>query len=124
MEKEIEAVLQMQPPTSLQLLCGFIGMVNYYRDMWPHRLHMLAPFTAKTGTPKKVEKPPPFQWTPDMQKTFDQTKALMLLTYCVHTPVITSLSTSSLMHLITNLVHASCKKARQLLLTRSLIVHK
>jgi hypothetical protein len=73
-KKTIEAVLQMQPSTSLKLLCGFIGMVNYYRDMWPHRSHILAPLTAKTGTPKKGEKPPPFQWTPGMQKAFDQIK--------------------------------------------------
>jgi hypothetical protein len=64
----------MQPSTSLKLLQGFIGMVNYYRDMWPHRSHILAPLTAKTGAPKKGEKPPPFQWTLDMQKAFDQIK--------------------------------------------------
>ncbi len=67
----------MQPPTSLKLLQGFIGMVNYYRDMWPHRLHILAPLTAKTGAPKKGEKPPPFQWKSEMQKAFNQMKALM-----------------------------------------------
>jgi hypothetical protein len=52
-------------------------MVNYYRDMWPHRSHILAPITVKTGTPKKGVKPPAFQWTPDMQKACDQMKALM-----------------------------------------------
>jgi hypothetical protein len=59
MEK-IEAVLRMQPPKSLKLSRGFIGMVNYYRDMWPHRLHILAPLTVKTGAPKKGEKHPLF----------------------------------------------------------------
>jgi hypothetical protein len=33
--------------------------------------------TAKTGTPKKGEKAPPFVWSPEMQKAFDQMKALM-----------------------------------------------
>jgi hypothetical protein len=45
--------------------------------------------------------------------------------YYVHTLIIASLSISSLMHLIKNLVHASCKKASQLhIIARSLIVHK
>jgi hypothetical protein len=52
-------------------------MVNYYSDMWPHRLHILAPLTAKTGAHKKGKKPPPFQCTPKMQKAFDQMKALI-----------------------------------------------
>jgi hypothetical protein len=41
------------------------------------RSHILAPFTAKKGAPKKVEKPPPFQWMLEMQKAFNQMKALM-----------------------------------------------
>ncbi len=77
MEKEDRGSAKMQPPTSLKLLRGFIGMANYYRDMWPHQLHILAPLTAKTGAPKKGEKPPPFQWTPRVQKAFGQMKALV-----------------------------------------------
>ncbi len=76
-KKKIDAVLKLQPPTSPKLLHGFIGMVNCYRNMWPHMSHILAPLTAQTGASKKVEKPPPFQWTPDMQQAFDQMKALM-----------------------------------------------
>jgi len=45
--------------------------------MWPHRSHILAPLTKHTGAPKKGEKQPQFNWTPEMQKTFDEMKALM-----------------------------------------------
>jgi hypothetical protein len=69
----------MEPPKSLKELRGFIGMVNYYRDMWPHRAHVLAPLTAKTGAPKKGEKQPKFIWTPDMQTAFEQMKARMAM---------------------------------------------
>ena len=52
-KKKIDAILKMQTPKSLKQLHGFVGMVNYYRDMWPHRSDILAPSTAKTGAPKK-----------------------------------------------------------------------
>jgi hypothetical protein len=76
-KKKIDAILKMQPPTSLKLLRGFVGMVNYYRDMWPHRSEILAPLTAQTGAPKKGEKQSPFVWTDIMQKASDHMKALM-----------------------------------------------
>ncbi len=76
-KKKIDAVQQMQPPTNLKQLRGFIGMVNYYRGMWHHRSHILSPLTAKTGAPKKGVKAPPFKWTPEMQKAFEEMKALM-----------------------------------------------
>jgi hypothetical protein len=52
-------------------------MVNYYRDMLPHWSHIVAPLTAKTGAPQKGEEPPPFQWMSEIQKAFNQMKALM-----------------------------------------------
>jgi hypothetical protein len=51
-KKKIDAILKMQPPKSLKQLRGFVGMVNYYRDMWPHQSDILAPLTAKTVAPK------------------------------------------------------------------------
>jgi hypothetical protein len=76
-KNKIDAVLQMQPPENLKQLRGFIGIVNYYRDMGPHRSHILSPFTMKTGAPKKGIKAPPFKWTPEMQQAFEEMKAIM-----------------------------------------------
>ena len=76
-KKKIDAVLQMQTPANLKQLRGFIGMVNYYRDIWPHRSNILSPLTAETDAPKKGVKAPPFKWTLEMQKAFEEMKALM-----------------------------------------------
>jgi hypothetical protein len=94
----------MQPPSNLKQFHGFVGMVNCYRDMWPHRPHILAPITAKTGAPKKGVNAPPFEWTPEMQKAFDQMKALMaadvLRAYPDHNKPLYTLT-----HPIINVVH-------------------
>ena len=76
-KKKIDAVLKMDRPRTVTQLRGFIGMVNYYRDMWPHRAHILAPLTAKVGNPKKGTKPEKFVWTPEMDTAFNKMKALM-----------------------------------------------
>jgi hypothetical protein len=71
-KKKIDAILKMQPPKSLKQVRGFVGMVNYYTDMWPHQSDISAPLAVKTGAPNKGEKAPPFVWSPEMQKAFDQ----------------------------------------------------
>src|SRR5210317_433927 len=54
-------------------------MVNYYRDMWPKRSHLLAPLSALTLSKTK------WNWTEECQQSFDQMKELIaretLLTY-------------------------------------------
>ena len=71
--KKIDAILHMDRPRSPKELRRFIGCVNYYRDMWPSRAHVLKPLTDKAGM-KKGEK---LIWTPEMRTAFDKMRLLL-----------------------------------------------
>ena len=43
MKNKVESVLNMQQPTNKKEVRLFIGMVNYYKSLWPRRAHILAP---------------------------------------------------------------------------------
>ena len=43
--RKIEAITNMEPPTLRKDVRKFIGVINYYRDMWPRRSHTFAPLT-------------------------------------------------------------------------------
>ena len=45
-----------------------IGVVNYYKDMWPSRAHVLKPLTDMSGLKKKQ----PLNWTDKMQIAFNK----------------------------------------------------
>jgi hypothetical protein len=63
--KKVEAIQQLQPPTMHKQLWHFIGLVNYYCDMWRHRSELLAPLSTLTS--KKTQ----FVWTDTEQKAFE-----------------------------------------------------
>jgi Reverse transcriptase (RNA-dependent DNA polymerase) len=70
--KKIEAIMRLTPPaTKWQLSRRFLGMVNYYRDMWRHRSHILAPLTAMCSAKVK------FVWHDKEQKAFEDIKAII-----------------------------------------------
>ncbi len=69
----------MEAPKTLKELRGFIRMVNYYPDMWPHRAHILMPLTSHTGAPKKGQTQKKYVWMEKMQAAFNQMKALMAM---------------------------------------------
>jgi len=62
----------MDRPKTPKELQNFIGMVNYYRDMWPSRAHILKPLTDKAG----LKKGQPLEWYDEMQAAFDKMKLL------------------------------------------------
>ena len=51
-EKKVEAMRRIKTPSNSKQLKRFLGMVNFYRDVWPNRSHILAPLSklsSKTG---------------------------------------------------------------------------
>ena len=80
--KKIQAILDMQPPTNIKQLRSFLGLVTYYRNMWPRQSHILAPLTDLLRTPKT------FRWNDQCATAFEQMKSLIasdaLLAYPDH----------------------------------------
>ena len=68
--KKIQAILNLQAPQNICQLRAFIGAINFYRDIWPHRAHLFTPLTNLTGKHK-------FTWEPHHQHAFDAIKAMI-----------------------------------------------
>jgi hypothetical protein len=47
--KKVQVILALNPPNNVKELRHFLGMVQYYRDMWVRRSEMLAPLTDLVG---------------------------------------------------------------------------
>ncbi len=71
MPKKVQAIKDLAVPKTKRQLRKFIGMVNYYRDMWIHRSETLAPLTALTS------KTTPWKWTDVHQKAFEKAKQIV-----------------------------------------------
>ncbi len=80
--KKVQAILMLNPPNTVKELRHFLGMVQYYRDMWVRRSEMLTPLTdlvaecreTKTTKLNKTKKKP-WQWDSIHQQAFDNIKA-------------------------------------------------
>ena len=79
--EKIRAILALKEPTNVKTLWGFLGMVQFYRDLWSKRSHILAPLTDLVGecghtkaTKKNGTKKRPWYWDTVHQKAFDDIK--------------------------------------------------
>ena len=95
-KKKVDAILRMEQQRNQTQLQSFLGMVNYYHDMWPRWTHILAPLTNLMGKKK-------FQWNKEQDEAFKQMKTLIQMCYW-HTRITTSLLRSKWTLPITNLV--------------------
>ncbi len=76
--KKVQAILALNPPSNVKELRQFLGMVQYYRDMWAKRSEMLAPLTDLVGEcreTKATKKNGPWRWESIHQQVFDNIKA-------------------------------------------------
>ncbi len=79
---KVQAILAIKPPTGVRQLRHFLGMVQYYRDLWARQSKMLAPLTSLVGecsqtktSKAKGTKKVPWQLDEVHQRAFDHVKA-------------------------------------------------
>ena len=79
--KKIKAIQAMERPSTVTEVRRLIGMVQYYRDLWPRRSHILEPFTAISAGKKGTK----IKWTSELETAFKEVKKMVcqetLLTY-------------------------------------------
>jgi len=68
---KVEAILNIKAPKTRKELRQFIGMANYYRDMWFRRSELLAPLTNLTSSKVK------FEWLSSHRQAFDKIKKII-----------------------------------------------
>ncbi len=75
-------MLAIKPPTNVKQLRHFLGMVQYYRDLWARRSKMLAPLASLVGeceqtkvTRAKGTKWVPWHWDEVHQRAYNHVKA-------------------------------------------------
>ncbi len=79
---KVQAILAIKPPTGVKQLRHFLGMIQYYHDLWARRSNMLAPLTSLVGecgqtktTIAKGTKKVPWHRDEVHQRAFDHVKA-------------------------------------------------
>ena len=70
-KEKVAAMLNIAEPKTRRELRGFIGVVNYHRDVWVHRSHVLAPLAHLTSNKVK------WNWGPKQSAAFAMAKRII-----------------------------------------------
>jgi hypothetical protein len=49
---KVEVIQQLKPPKTLKQRHSLLGLINYYRDMWKQRSHILTPLGELIKVPR------------------------------------------------------------------------
>ena len=74
-KKKVQSVLDLQRPKNASQVRTFIGLINWYRDFWPRRSHLLSPFTQLIRGLK--DKKAPVEWNNHLEKCFQEVKQVV-----------------------------------------------
>ena len=84
MPNKVDAILNLARPTNVKQLRRVLGIVQYYRDIWEKRSHVLAPLTDLVGecghtkvTKKNKKKKKAFYWNDTHESAFLYLKKLV-----------------------------------------------
>ena len=79
--KKIQGILDLERPKTTTECRAIVGLVQYYRDMWKRRSHILTPLTEAGSGPKGRK----IKWNDDLEQAFCKLKKMVseetLLTY-------------------------------------------
>jgi hypothetical protein len=70
MPKKVDAMMHLEESKTRKQLRGFIGMVNYYRDMGRHHFYVFAPLTSLASVNI------PWKWGEEQSKAFQEAKKI------------------------------------------------
>ncbi len=71
--KTIKERQALERPKTVTKVRKLIGMVQYYRDLWPPRSHILEPFTALSAGKKGTK----IKWRDELESAFQEVKQVV-----------------------------------------------
>ena len=80
--KKVQGILDLTKPKIFKEIKSLVGMIQFYRDMWQRRSHILSSLIDAASSKKGNMV---ITWTPDMDEAFIQVKTMFSEEVFLHT---------------------------------------